>query len=107
MDASDVRSYFERVANEWDSMRLAWYDERVIDELARRTHVKHSSIVLDVGTGTALVAAGLAPRVARVVAVDHAPAILDVARANLQELGIANVELREVGRDRRRGRASL
>ena len=95
MDATEVRSYFERVASEWDSMRLAWYDERVIHELAKRSRVKPASTVLDVGTGTGFVAAGLAPRVARVVAVDHAPAILDVARANLGELGITNVELRE------------
>jgi ubiquinone/menaquinone biosynthesis C-methylase UbiE len=95
MDASEVRSYFERVASEWDSMRLAWYDERVIDDLAQRARVKRSSIVLDVGTGTGFVAAGLAPRVARVVAVDHAPTILDVAGANLQGLGIVNVDLRE------------
>jgi protein-L-isoaspartate O-methyltransferase len=61
------------VAAEWDSMRLAWYDERVIEELAQRTHVTRSSAVLDVGTGTGFVAAGLAPRVARVVAVDHSP----------------------------------
>ena len=95
MDASEVRSYFERVAGEWDSMRLAWYDERVIDELAKRARVKRSSVVLDVGTGTGFVAAGIAPRVARVIAIDHAPAILDVARGNLWELGIANVELHE------------
>jgi ubiquinone/menaquinone biosynthesis C-methylase UbiE len=95
MNASDVRSYFERVASEWDSMRLAWYDERVIDELAERTQVDGSSTVLDVGTGTGFVAAGLGPRVARVIAVDHAPAILDVARQNLDELGIDNVDLRE------------
>jgi ubiquinone/menaquinone biosynthesis C-methylase UbiE len=95
MDASEVRSYFERVAGEWDSMRLAWYDERVIDELAGRTHVDGSSTVVDVGTGTGFVAAGLAPRVARVIAVDYAPAILDVARRNLDELDIDNVELRE------------
>ena len=95
MDASEVRTYFERVASEWDSMRLAWYDERVIDELAERTHVDGSSTVVDVGTGTGFVAAGLAPRVARVIGLDHAPAILDVARRNLDELGIDNVELRE------------
>lgn len=95
MDAAAVKEYFERVATEWDRMRLAWYDERVIEELAARTRLDASSVVLDVGTGTGFVAAGLAPRVARVVAVDHSPAILGVARDNLRELGIENVELRE------------
>ena len=95
MDATQVKEFFEAVASEWDSMRLAWYDERVIEELARRAHVRRSSTVLDVGTGTGFVAAGLAPRVARVVAVDHSPAMLKVADHNLRELGITNVELRD------------
>jgi ubiquinone/menaquinone biosynthesis C-methylase UbiE len=95
VNAAQVKAYFERVASEWDAMRLAWYDERVIDELAARARVRRSSTVLDVGTGTGFVAAGLAPRVAAVVAVDHARAILDVAAGNLANLGIANVDLRE------------
>jgi ubiquinone/menaquinone biosynthesis C-methylase UbiE len=74
MDAAQVKADFEGVAGEWDSMRLAWYDERVIEELAHRTHVRRSSIALDVGTGTGFVTAGLAPRVAHAVAVDQAPA---------------------------------
>jgi ubiquinone/menaquinone biosynthesis C-methylase UbiE len=95
MDATEVKEYFERVAGDWDEMRLAWYDERVIEELAARTHADASSVVLDVGTGTGFVAAGLAPRVAHVIAVDHSPAMLAVARDNLRGLGIGNVELRE------------
>jgi ArsR family transcriptional regulator len=100
MDATQVKQFFESVAAEWDSMRLAWYDERVIDELAKRSRTSRSSTVLDVGTGTGFVAAGLAPRVTRVVAVDHSPAMLDVARDNLRRLGMANVELREADMQR-------
>lgn len=95
MDAAQVKQFFESVASDWDAMRLAWYDERVIEELARRAQLRASSTVLDVGTGTGFVAAGLAPRVARVVAVDHSPAMLEAATHNLRELGIANVELRD------------
>jgi ubiquinone/menaquinone biosynthesis C-methylase UbiE len=95
VNATEVREYFERVAGDWDQMRLAWYDERVIDELAAHTHLTGSSVVLDVGTGTGFVAAGLAPLVDAVIAIDHAPAILEVARANLAQLAITNIELRE------------
>jgi ubiquinone/menaquinone biosynthesis C-methylase UbiE len=95
MDAAQVKQFFEDVASEWDSMRLAWYDERVIEELAQRAHVKRSSTVLDVGTGTGFVAAGLAPRVARVVAVDNSPAMLEVANSNIRKLELVNVELRD------------
>ena len=95
MDAARVKEFFERVASDWDSMRLAWYDERVIDELADRVRAERSATVLDVGTGTGFVAAGLSPRVARVVAVDHSRAMLEVAEHNLRELGLGNIELRE------------
>lgn len=30
MKAKDVQEFFERVAGDWDTMRLAYYDERVI-----------------------------------------------------------------------------
>jgi ArsR family transcriptional regulator len=95
MNAADVKAYFERVAADWDSMREKWYDERVIVELARRARMGGRSVVLDLGSGTAFVACGLAPVVARVLAVDHSPAILAVARENLRKLHLTNVELRE------------
>jgi ubiquinone/menaquinone biosynthesis C-methylase UbiE len=93
MDAARVKEFFQQVAGEWDALRLAWYDERVIAELAQRVQATPASIVVDVGTGTGFVAAGLAPRVARVVGVDHAPAMLQAARRNLDALGVGNVEL--------------
>ena len=52
-------------------------------------------VVADVGTGTGFVAAGIAPRVAKVIGIDISERILDVARQNLDELAIDNVDLRE------------
>lgn len=93
--ARDVRAFFERVAADWDTMRLAYYDERVIEKMAEVSGVDEGMTVADVGTGTGFVAAGIAPRVGRVVAVDNSLAMLKVAKRNLAELGIANVELLE------------
>ena len=31
--AKDVQEFFERVATDWDTMRLAYYDERVTNSL--------------------------------------------------------------------------
>ena len=28
MKAKDVQAFFERIASDWDTMRLAYYDER-------------------------------------------------------------------------------
>lgn len=95
MKAKDVQEFFERVATDWDTMRLAYYDERVIEKMAEVSGVDEGMTVADVGTGTGFVSAGIAPRVGQVFAVDNSPAMLEVARKNLGELGVANVELLE------------
>ncbi|MDN5696588.1 MAG: class I SAM-dependent methyltransferase [Rubrobacter sp.] len=79
-------------------MRLAYYDESVIEEMARRSGAnghENSMRVVDVGTGTGFVAAGMASRVERVIGVDNSPAMLDRARRNLDSLSISNVDLAE------------
>ncbi len=76
-------------------MRLSYYDERVIERMAEVSGADGGMTVADVGTGTGFVAAGISPLVGRVLAVDNSPAMLDVARRNLGELGLANVELIE------------
>jgi len=52
-------------------------------------------VVADSGSGTGFMAAGLAPLVAKVVAVDGSPAMLEVSRRNLA--GLDNVEHRLAG----------
>ena len=99
MDAVGVREFFDQVASTWEAMRSAWYDEKVIEELATRARVDPTMTVLDVGTGTGFVAAGLAHRVRKVVAVDNSSAMLDVARRNFVQLAIDNVELTEADLD--------
>ena len=93
MKAKAVQAFFERVASDWDTMRLAYYDERVIERMSGVSDLREDMSVADVGTGTGFVAAGVAPRVANVIAVDNSPAMLDVARKNLEALSIRNVEL--------------
>ena len=93
MKAREVQAFFERVAADWDTIRLDYYDERVIQKLAEVSRIGAGAMVADVGTGTGFVAAGLAPRVGRVLAVDNSEAMLGVARENLSALGIGNVDL--------------
>jgi ubiquinone/menaquinone biosynthesis C-methylase UbiE len=95
MNASDVKTFFEAAAGDWDTMRLTYYDERVIDTIADAIAIDDTQTVLDVGTGTGFIAAGLAPRADRVIAIDNSPAMLEVARDNLARLGIDNVEVHE------------
>src|SRR5215208_5089492 len=94
-DTQRITAFFDQVASDWDEMRLAYYDESVIECLAAAADVRAGMTVADVGTGTGFVAAGLAGRVDRVIAIDASAGMLDAAAANLAQLGIANVELRQ------------
>ena len=69
--------------------------ERAIEQLAARTQLSGEQTVVDVGTGTGFVAAGLAAHTHRVLGFDNASSMLQVARANVDRLGVDNVELAE------------
>jgi ubiquinone/menaquinone biosynthesis C-methylase UbiE len=95
VDTADVKAFFDEVASDWDTRRLTYYDERVIDQLAAHTQLTGDQTVVDVGTGTGFVAAGLAAHAQRVLGYDNSASMLEVARANLDRLGVDNVELAE------------
>lgn len=92
MNTREIQEFFERVASDWDTMRLAYYDESVIEKLSAVCGVGGRTVVADVGTGTGFVAAGLSSRVDQVIGIDNSPAMLEVARKNLGSLGSDNVE---------------
>jgi len=91
-DAQRITAFFDQVASDWDEMRLAYYDESVIERLAAAADVRAGMTVGDIGTGTGFVAGGLAGRVDRVIAIDASAGMLDTAAA---QLGIENLELRQ------------
>ena len=56
-DAQRITAFFDQVASDWDEMRLAYYDESVIERLAAAADVRAGMTVGDIGTGTGFVAA--------------------------------------------------
>ncbi len=85
-------AYFKWVADAWDSLRADYFGEAVREAAIGRAYLRPEMVVADVGAGTGFMAAGLAPLVAKVYAVDGSPAMLEVCRRNLA--GFGNVELR-------------
>ena len=77
--------YFEKVASQWDAMRSGYFGEEVRQAAIRKAYLRPEMVVGDIGAGTGYMAAGLAPLVKEVVAMDGSPAMLEVARRNLQE----------------------
>jgi protein-L-isoaspartate(D-aspartate) O-methyltransferase len=66
-------------------------EARMLQDLGLRPHEK----VLEVGAGSGYMAALLASRAQRVISLEIEPRLVQVARANLQQAGIHNAEVRE------------
>ena len=91
---ASAAAYFARYAAEWDNLRaLHSPDAPVEAALQSALGSKSLGALLDVGTGTGRIAELLAPRAAQVTALDNSPEMLRLARARLQHLAAAALEL--------------
>jgi ArsR family transcriptional regulator len=88
----DGKSYFGRVASEWDDIRAELFGREFTTE-ALLGLLSRALTVADFGCGTGNAAAMLAPHVRKVIAVDREPAMIEAARRRLGEF--SNVEFRE------------
>jgi SAM-dependent methyltransferase len=96
LDARAARTgaFFESVGPEWDALRKVWADDLVRARAMTRLAPRNLR-VLDLGTGTGVLALELARLGLSVVAVDESPRMLDAARAKLASAGVQGVELRQ------------
>jgi ArsR family transcriptional regulator len=88
---TDSKSFFGRVAGEWDRLRRELFGDSFTAE-ALLGLVKSETVIADLGCGTGDAAEHLAPFVKKVIAVDREQAMLDAARKRLA--GHSNVEFR-------------
>ena len=86
-------TYFEQVADEWDTLRAGYFRESVRDAAIAKAYLRPEMVVADIGTGTGFLAAGLAPLVSQVIAVDGSAAMLEAARRNLSTCGNVTIRL--------------
>jgi arsenite methyltransferase len=78
-------TYFNRVAGDWDQLRSGYFTDEVRQAAIRKAYLRPEMVVADMGTGTGFMAAGLAPLVQGVYAVDGSAAMLEKAKENLKE----------------------
>ena len=89
-----AESYFARHAGEWDELRaLHSADAEVETRLAEALADAPLGALLDIGTGTGRMAELFADKAERIVALDKNLEMLRVARAKLQHLPAARIEL--------------
>lgn len=92
--ATDSRSFFGRVAGEWDHLRRELFGEGFTSE-AMLGLIDPDWIIADVGCGTGNAAERLSPYVKKVIAIDREPAMLDSARKRLKAAAASgNIEFR-------------
>lgn len=87
------RAFFDAHARQWDDLvgrllPLPNYRERLLALLP-----SHGMLV-EIGSGTGALLADLSRRAERLIAIDHSPAMLELARQRVASEGLANVELR-------------
>lgn len=87
------QEFFDRHARQWDDLArtllpVPGYHERLL------SLVPEGKTVVEVGLGTGGLLPALAAKAARVVGVDHSPAMLEEARRRLAVAGLAGIDLR-------------
>ncbi len=91
--AARTRSFFESVGPEWDALRKVFNDDALRARAIARL-VDSRLAVVDVGTGTGVLAIELARLGLSVVAIDNSARMLDAARAKIDASGFGGIELR-------------
>ncbi|HEY6874330.1 MAG TPA: metalloregulator ArsR/SmtB family transcription factor [Geobacteraceae bacterium] len=87
------QEFFDRHARQWDELARTLLP--VPDYLGRLlSFVPDGKTVVEIGVGTGGLLPALAARAARVIGVDHSPAMLEEARRRLSQAGLAGIELR-------------
>jgi len=89
---STSEAFFSTSAGQWDALRTELYGSRT-DLLAMPALLDPSLVVGDLGCGTGKLSEAIAPFVSRVIAVDAARSMLNVARKRLAQH--ENVELHQ------------
>jgi ArsR family transcriptional regulator len=90
-----ARQYFADNAAEWDAIRALHVAETSVETaVVEAIGNRQFESLLDLGTGTGRLLELLAPLYNRAIGVDASPAMLAVARANLDRAGVTNAQVR-------------
>jgi ubiquinone/menaquinone biosynthesis C-methylase UbiE len=90
-----AESYFARHAEDWDRLRALHVPEVDVEQaVLAAVGPGPFSAVLDLGTGTGRMLSLLAGLAGRAVGVDSNAAMLTIARANIERMGLRNAQVR-------------
>lgn len=92
---ASAAEYFERVAPQWDQIRSLYVSESAVEAaIERAAGPGPFDRLIDLGTGSGRMLALLGSRARVSVGLDLSQQMLNIARRNVSEAGLAKVELR-------------
>ena len=95
--ADAAQTYFQRNASHWQEIRSLHVPEHDVEQALLKLVPQDGSItdLIDIGTGTGRMLEIFAPFVDNCVGIDLSREMLAVARANLEQPGMANCQVRQ------------
>jgi ubiquinone/menaquinone biosynthesis C-methylase UbiE/DNA-binding transcriptional ArsR family regulator len=94
--AAAAQDFFRRIAPDWDRVRRLHVDEALVDQAVQAALAgRKVRTLLDLGTGTGRILQLFGPSLDRGLGIDLSPAMLSVARANLDRAGLTNCTVRQ------------
>lgn len=79
------KKYFDKVANQWDTMREVFFSEAVREKAFAVARIEPGKVAADIGAGTGFMTEGLVKRGLRVIAVDQSEAMLEEMAKKFQD----------------------
>jgi ubiquinone/menaquinone biosynthesis C-methylase UbiE/DNA-binding transcriptional ArsR family regulator len=93
--AALAQSYFAENASRWDEIRSLYVSDTAVEEVILRVSgERRIRRLVDLGSGTGRMLTLLAPRATRALGLDLSQHMLNIARRNVVQAGLANIELR-------------
>ncbi len=93
--AAQAQAYFERNAGDWDRLRSLYVDEQAVDSaISNAVGAQDIGLLVDLGTGTGRVLELLAGRYQRALGIDINKAMLNYARARLDQQRDGHAQVR-------------
>ncbi|MFA6498702.1 MAG: class I SAM-dependent methyltransferase [Desulfurivibrionaceae bacterium] len=92
MTSDNVKRFDDAAANWEEEPQRVALARRVAEAIQQAIPLADTMQVLEYGCGTGLVSRALSPHVAKIMAVDTSPQMLEVLRRKAREEGIGNIE---------------
>ena len=86
------KQYFDKVADQWDTMRKSFFSEAVRDKAMSTAGVLPGRLAADIGAGTGFITEGLLQKGLRVIAVDQSEAMIHQMKNKFE--GVPKIDYR-------------